>query len=62
MKYAGAEHHALEAVARAHLHSRAEGITGATRVDTAVVCFGAAAAEISAAADEFAARVLPVRT
>jgi nucleotide-binding universal stress UspA family protein len=59
--YAGAEHHALEAEAWAYLQSRAERITVAAGVDT-VIRFGAAAAEISMAADEYAAATVVMST
>jgi nucleotide-binding universal stress UspA family protein len=59
--YAGAEHHALEAEAWAFLQSRAERIAAAAGVDT-VIRFGAAAAEISAAADEYAAAAVVMST
>ena len=57
----GAEHARLEAEAWAYLHARAERIRGVAGVD-AVVRYGAVAAEISAAAEQYAAAAVVMTT
>ena len=59
--YAGAEHRALEAEASAYLRRRAAAMHATADVEM-VVRLGAAAAEISAAADAFAAAAVVMST
>jgi nucleotide-binding universal stress UspA family protein len=59
--YAGAEHAALEAEARAYLRARAQQLEHVACIDT-VVCYGGAAAEISTAAEQYTAAAVVMTT
>jgi nucleotide-binding universal stress UspA family protein len=61
MTYAGAEHAALEAEARAYLQARGESVGKDANVGT-VVRYGTAATEISATADQYAAAAVVMTT